>query len=705
MTKLIFLPKKDLRSTDNRMKQNWQIADEADEQSLKLYESFGINKTIGAILFARGLRDKEAVSSYLFPELNNLHSPFLMKGVSEAVSRIRKAFSNEEKISIFADSDLDGITSLTILYDLFTKCGSTPFIRYPRDKEGYGLTCDIIDEFINAGTNLLITVDSGIRDIEEIAYAKKNGIEVIITDHHEPDSIFPDAIIVNPKMPDCSYPFRELAGVGVAFKLAQAVLFSYTKSYNQRFVLLNYYNSKFVFQFILNGINSEATEITSDSLNEFLNSTIKDNDYIILADNIPEQIYTIFKKINPGIKVNTLLSISKTITGTNFENHNLMMKELLNIYKINSSLHSIEDLTSRIFLELQMRSSKKRIERLQIYIALAAVGTIADIMPLFGENRNIIKYGLEVIKNGNGHGGIQALIGNSEATAKTIGWDVAPLLNAPGRLGETALTVDFFLNDDSEKIYEIIKEIEKLNRERRKMVTSVTDRIKLEISADPDINNRNLYFYMGKDIKSGLAGLIASRIADELKKPVIIAVEEPDSEMVKGSGRSYNEFNFFKYVEPFSNLFEKIGGHAQAFGFTAKKNLMYKIIDVINDSINDEFQKEPNLKIDTLIDINEINLSLIDKITLFEPFGKCNEEPVFVIKNIILENFSKFGNSENHGRYLLKNEIYAIGWNMAEKMELYMSKNAPVDIVCNLEKNTFMNRTTPRLKIIDIDLS
>ena len=215
------------------MKNNWLTNDSPDELTLELFERYGINKIIGSILYSRGIKEKDELLSFLYPELNNLHSPFLMRGMSDAVFRIREALDKKERIAVFADSDLDGITSLTILYDLLLKCGSIPMIRYPKNKEGYGLTCDIIDEFASSDISLLITVDSGIRDIQEIKYAASRGIETIITDHHEPDTNYPEAVIINPKMPDCNYPYKDLAGVGVALKLAHALLFSYTAAYEK----------------------------------------------------------------------------------------------------------------------------------------------------------------------------------------------------------------------------------------------------------------------------------------------------------------------------------------------------------------------------------------------------------------------------------------------------------------------------------------
>lgn len=687
------------------MKNNWLTNDSPDDLTLELFERYGINKIIGSILYSRGIKEKNELLSFLYPELNNLHSPFLMRGMSDAVFRIREALDKKERIAVFADSDLDGITSLTILYDLLLKCGSIPMIRYPRNKEGYGLTCDIIDEFASSDISLLITVDSGIRDIQEIKYAASRGIETIITDHHEPDTNYPEAVIINPKMPDCNYPYKDLAGVGVALKLAHALLFSYTAAYEKKFILINTREDQIIFHSIINGIITETVQKDNNNFSSFILSNLSDGSHIVCTESAQKKINEIILNNNPNVRINTILTLSNTITGMNHKTQREMFNDLFKKYKIQSSLYDEEQLFIKLFLELQMRSSRKLLERMQIYIALAAVGTIADIMPLNGENRNIIKHGLEVLKNKKGHTGIQTLLNTPEPTAKNITWNIAPLLNTPGRFGETSLTVDFFLNTDEEKTSLIINEIEKLNKERKKIVTSITEQIKAEIESGLNLFNDKLYYYFGNEIMSGLAGLIASRIADELKKPVIIAVEESDADMVKGSGRSYNDFNFFRFVEPLSSMFERIGGHAQAFGFTARKERMPEIINAINSAIDDKYEHSESLKIDAIIDINEINSSLIDKLSLLEPFGKNNEEPVFAAKNITIESFSQFGSNGNHGKYILKNGLHVIGWNMTDKMQDYMENDVPVDIIFNLENNIYLNRKFPRLKLIDIDFS
>ncbi len=688
------------------MKDNWILPDAASEESLRLYESCGIDRISGSILYSRGLRNRDEVMEFIYPELNNLHSPYLMRGIPEAVNRIREAIAGNEKIAIFADSDLDGITSLTIIHDLLTKCGVTPLIRYPKNKEGYGLTCDIITEFISGGVQLLITVDSGIRDLEEISYASANGIDTIITDHHEPDKVYPKAIIVNPKMPECNYPFKDLAGVGVAFKLAQAVIFSFTSSYNKRFILINADNNSIIFHYIINGITVLTESANKTLLNDYIENKLTPADHYICTDSSIKIITAALDETKLRLKGNTLAGLACMLTGISFKDQQEMLEVLLDRFNIQSLQLTQDEILIKVFLELQMRSSKKFIDTMMGYITLATVGTIADIMPLHGENRSIIKYGLEVFKNGKGHCGIQGLIRNSaQPTAKDITWDIAPLLNAPGRLGETGLTVDFFLNKDISKILEITREIEKINRERKKLVSTITEQIRQSIEAGENPDNMKLFFYMSNEIISGLAGLIASRVADDLKKPVIIAVIEPDSDTVKGSGRSYNDFNFFRFVEPFSDMFERIGGHAQAFGFTAKKENILNIIKVINDSIDVDVFQNNSIMIDALIDVSDISASVIDKISLLEPFGKSNEEPLFAANFLKIDSFLRFGKNGMHGKYILKNGLHVIGWNMSETMEHYFNENAPVDMIFNLENNIFMNRKYPRLRLIDIVLS
>jgi single-stranded-DNA-specific exonuclease len=331
------------------------------------------------------------------------------------------------------------------------------------------------------------------------------------------------------------------------------------------------------------------------------------------------------------------------------------------------------------------------------------VGTIADIMPLDGENRLLVKLGLSAINERSGHKGILFLTGKSKSTSKSISWDIAPLLNAPGRMGETGLTVDFFLEDDDVKLSETVNSIRDINDERKRIVAEIIEKIKNSGSAD--IINENLFFYMDNQIIDGLAGLIANRIADDFKKPVIIATGTGENGLVKGSGRSYGGFDFFKHTSGAAHLFERVGGHAQAFGFTAKENNVIEIIDIINNSLKEAYITENSVSIDLQLEIDDVNTAFINILHLLEPFGKCNEEPLFLIKDLSLDGFSSFGNQGTHGKYILAGNIQAIGWNMFEKMNQFYSQKKNIDLLFKLENNEYMGKTYPRIIIVDIDYS
>ncbi len=686
------------------MKPEW-ILPVLNKQEIKsISNNTGIDENIIAILYSRGITEENEIIKFLYPELNHLHSPFLLHGVYEAVKRLRKALESSEKIAIFGDSDLDGITSLTIIYNLLNKYGCTPIIRYPKAKESYGITCDIIDEFINAEVTLVITVDSGIRDVEEVNYGKKNGIEFIITDHHEPDTIIPDAIIVNPKQHGCKYPFKELAGVGVAFKFVQAFLYSYTSGFDVNFVLVNNNSNAYTLMRIKNGVAGDELNSGKDDFVKIFTTELKATDYIVLLNKESLTLASIIKSMHPGITVTDIKRIASMLNNTDYENHDTMINNLTSDFKVNKKYSRSEfNLYSKLFIELQWRSSKKILSILQEFVVLVTIGTIADIMPLFGENRQLIKYGLSMINNREGHNGILSLTGKSETTSKSISWDIAPLLNAPGRMGETDLTVNFFLEQDNTKIADIVTSIQKINRDRKKLVLDIIEKIKNDDSTTTI--NDNIFFYMHEEIIDVLAGIIANRIADDLKKPVIIATGSDKNGIIKGSARSSGNFDFFQYTAPVSHLFERVGGHAQAFGFTAENCNIKQIVESINSSISNSFIPDKSMPIDAIIEINDINSEFIKKMSFLEPYGKCNNEPVFAAVNVTIESFSAFGNKGNHGKFVINRTLQAIGWNMFDKMNSFYKSKKSVDIIFKLENNEYLGKTNPRIVLVDIDFS
>ena len=686
------------------MKPEWILPDYDRHEAELISKKTGIDINIISILFARGIKNEHEINRFLFQELNILHSPFLLHGIFDAIARLKTALKNNENIAIFGDSDLDGITSLTIIYDLLVKFGNTPLIRYPKGRESYGLTREIVDEFINNKVDLVITVDSGIRDIHEINYAKENNIDFIITDHHEPDENLPEAIIVNPKKNECKYPFKELAGVGVVFKFAQAFLYSYTASFNLNFVLI--YENKITYDIIniKNGIIGDDYKIKKNTIIEFITNAINKDDYIVLLNGEYSVLISLIRSIYPDINISDIKKIASIYCNLDFENNSVMIDKLTKDFCINMADTPEEYvLYIKLFLELQWRGLKQVFSILQEYSVLFAIGTIADIMPLTGENRDIVKYGISVIKKGEGHKGIQSLIDKSKISSKEISWTVAPLLNAPGRMGETDLTVKFFLENDGTKVKPIIYEIQKINNDRRKIVTAIVEKLKNSNSGMK--LNDNIFFYMDDEIIDGLAGLIANRLADDMKKPVIIATGADKGGLIKGSARSYGNFDFLAHTLTIAHLFERLGGHAQAFGFTAIHDNIEEIINAINRSVANSFIPDKTIHVDSILGVDDINISLIKNLSLLEPFGKMNEEPVFVLKQIQIVEFNSFGIANNHGKFIINNSLQVIGWNMFDKMDNYYRAKKNVDLIFNLTLNEYLGKIFPRLILIDIDFS
>ncbi len=686
------------------MKPEWILPVPDLQKITSISDSTGIDKNIISILQSRGMFQEEEILNYIFPELNSLHSPFLLHGIYEGIKRLKTAILTSEKIAVFGDSDLDGITSLTIINNVLSKAGCVPLIRYPKAKESYGLTCSIIDEFIKEQITLVITVDSGIRDTEEIKYGRENGIDFIVTDHHEPDTILPDAIIINPKQHECLYPFKELAGVGVAFKFVQAFLYSYTSGFNLNFLLIYKEEVSFSLAFVKNGIIKKELSADKDNIVELLTTLISPSDYIVLLNSESLSLASIIKSMHNGIVITDFKKIAESISDKNFENNKTMLDILSTEFRINvGNCKGEYNLYLKLFIELQLRSSSKITAVLQEYIVLVTIGTIADIMPLYGENRQLVKYGLSTINSGRGHKGILSLTGKTNVTSKFISWNIAPLLNAPGRMGKSGMTVDFFLEQNSDRIAEIVVSIQKINDDRKKMVNDIIEKIRDDNTKA--IINDNIFFYMHEEILDGLAGLIANRIADDLKKPVIIATGSDINGIVKGSARSSGNFDFFKYTAGASPLFERIGGHAQAFGFTAEVGKIKEIATAINNAISDNFIPEKTIHVDSVIEVDDICTNFIKNLFILEPFGKCNEEPVFAIKNVKIESFNTFGNSGVHGKYQIRGNIQAIGWNMFEKMSKFYNSKKNVDLIFKLENNDYLGKLYPRMSLIDIDFS
>ena len=658
---------------------------------------FGLSGIVMGLLHARGYDTPASIDSFLNARLADIPSPFIMSGMYQAVSRIRKAIESSERIGIFADSDLDGITSLAIVHNLLKRMNMDPFLRYLKDDENYGITRDIIDEFKKNGVNLIITVDSGTRDVSEIAYARSLGIDVVVTDHHEQDTELPDAVIVNPKMSGASYPFKNLAGVGVAFKLCHALLLSYLPSFNRMFLIISNDGGGYSVSWIRNCIIERIEQSVPLEAVEQAISTIESDDIVMAYGEIEAHLKAIYK----DKKIYNYIGFVREI----IKNKNADISAICAVFSLNRRVYAREiDVLNKIFLETQLAGSEKIKQFIDSVIGLVSIGSIADVIPLTGENRILVKNGIDTL-NRIKHKTLSMLANGDTITSRTIAWGIAPILNTPGRLGKTDLAVKFFIETDDRALNDVIAEIKTLNEKRRGLISQFCARIMSDINNGTLKSDGRLIYIKTDEITDGYAGLIANRIADTTGKPVIVAVLPGKNGIIKGSGRSRGGVKFFSCAGKFSERFERIGGHENAFGFTIKADDIDEIIDSIERSLGEYSAPSDEMMIDCELDINSITIDFINELRVLEPCGNGNSEPVFITKNLMFSSFSQFGN--NHGKYMISDgrSLTAIGWGRGALMKDLFKTGRLLDIVYRLENNFFNGEVMPRMILIDIRLS
>lgn len=646
--------------------------------------TLSVNRIIVELLYSRGYKDILEIENFLHPGLSLLPSPYLLKDMHTAVNRLRKAVDSKEQIGIFTDSDLDGITSLACLSTFFEKLEIYPFYRYYKDDESYGITTEIIDEFIKQGVSLLITADSGVRDVEALNYAVSRSIDVIVTDHHEQDTELPDAIIVNPKQDDCEYPFSRLAGVGVVFKFIHAILMSYNRNFNSNIIIVPGKDNPNRYAVLCNDIIMKRSSF--ENLSEFHEQIREfDSGIIIAGREFAEEVS--LPEAFSFISYDSLLK-TEGVDDLRKPDHRLYGDELS---------YSID-----LFREINFASSKKTRSLLEEILPFVAIGTIADIMPLTGENRVLVKNGLSLLDR-NSHPGLASLIYGRPANSKMIGWELAPLLNTPGRFGRTSLSVDFFLNKNRESVDEVIAEMQAMNEERRGMVTSLFAEIKEAVDGDKESVYKNILLVDSAGVPDGVAGLIANRLVDYSGKPAVV-LSDPDNEsLVKGSGRSYSGLDFFSHVRQFSENFIRIGGHPQAFGFTMESSKIEETFTSLDRMLNGIAAPEKKMSPELEVSPEELGRFSVEMLELLEPFGNGNEQPVFCSPSVNITGFSAFGAEKKHGRFQLSDaDFRAIGWNMAEKMEHLFSISNVLDLIYTLEVNFFRNEKSLQMIIQEI---
>lgn len=556
-----------------------------DKNSFKTL-SQSLSPVVATLLLNRGISDSDMAKTYFSKPLNSIFPPFLLGGVEKASERIVEAIKNNEKIVVYGDYDVDGITSTVLLYRFLTSQNANVSYYIPtRADEGYGINILALNKIAKSGTKLLVTVDCGITAAGEVEFARLQGMEVIITDHHNCQDKIPKAYaVINPKLPGSEYPFSGLAGVGVAFKLALGVA-------------------------IKLGLN-----------------------------------------------------------------------------------------TGKVFSE---------------FCELAAIGSVADLVPLESENRVIVDRGLKKISQGSSYPGVQALLeicgaDKSNVTSDSIAFSIAPRLNAAGRLNSATVSVELLLTNDMEDAMRLAKLLDEENTERRKTEQDIFNEALEIIEADPDFDKKKVIVLHKENWHQGVIGIVASRICERFFKPTILI--STSNGQGKGSGRSIPAFNLFLALEDASELLTSFGGHSVAAGLNIKTEDIEAFSEHINKYAKNRLTDEDfiqSIKIDCELPPTSVTLNNIKFLSGFEPFGLGNETPIFSMCNVTLSSFSTIGVEKKHIRLTVAKDgmqFNCIGFNMSG-FAAYLKPGELLDIAFGMCINNYQNKELIQLRLKDLKKS
>ncbi len=539
-----------------------------------LANTSGFPPLIAQLLYNRGFTEPSQLELFVTGDKRLSGDPFLLPDMHQAVARIYQALLSGENIAIYGDFDVDGITATAVLVQGLSRLSSktTPYIPH-RLTEGRGLNIAALENLYRQGISLVITVDCGITAISEVKKAKSMGLDIIITDHHTPLHEIPPAIaIVDPKLPGSNYPFLELAGVGVAFKLLQAL----------------------------------------------------------------------FQSIGREQPLNELMD-------------------------------------------------------------LAALGTVADMMPLLGENRYLVKEGLKLI-NTSPRLGVEKMITQAglnigSLDSESISWVIAPRLNAAGRLAHAMTGYTLLMTDSPQEAQELVMYLEQKNAERQKLTTNALANAKEQILTQGILP---LLVASDKDYPLGIAGLVAGRLSQEFYRPTIVV--RIGNQMSSGSCRSIPEFDIILALNQCSSLLTQFGGHPQAAGFTLPTENLPQLQQTLLQLATTQLagvDLRPRLNIDAEFILPDLGGDIFQIIQQLAPFGKGNPIPTFLSRQVEVIDCYPMGSDEEHLRLKLKqgNTVWdGVGFKLGD----YLAEvSSPLDIVYNLEIDRWGGEERLRLNILD----
>jgi len=536
-----------------------------------LSRDLGLGVPAASVLYGRGFRDAPSARRFLCPSLDDLHDPFAMRGMDCALERLKRAIHDREKILVYGDYDVDGATSVVILKRSIELAGGVADFHVPdRLKDGYGMRPEIVETAAARGVSLIISVDTGIRAAEVVRRARELAIDVIITDHHLPEAELPPALaVLNPNRRDCEYPEKNLCGVGVAFKLVQAL--------------------------------------------------------VATLDWSPD----------------------------------------------------------------------KRRRILESFLKLVAIGTVADVVPLTGENRIIVKHGLSGLRDVRSPG-LRALLdvagftGGNIPSATQVAFRIAPRMNAAGRMATANDVIEMLLTSDVARARVLAEQLHVLNAERQKTEAEIIDTILDECVRTPVDDSQAALVFCAPDWHRGI---VASRLVERFCRPVFVLSEDQESSLAQGSGRSIARFHLLEALESMPELFVKFGGHSHAAGLTLHAIDVGAFRRRLGQYAGARLTPEdfvPETEIDAVLALSEVNERTLIEISALAPFGCGNPAPLFAALDVEVAGPPVVW-KEKHLRVPLRQNgrmLWLKAWHFAERVS-ELTPSSRVDAALSLEEDSY----------------
>lgn len=553
----------------------WNTLKPDETQASGLAGQLGIGPILASLLVNRGYGDPLSASAFLHPEEEVLHDPFALHGMDKAVERIRSALHNQERILVYGDYDADGVSSTALMIRLMDRLRANYEWYIPhRSKEGYGLHDHVLKAAAERNVKLVVTVDTGISAVGQIKYAADLGIDVVVTDHHEAPAILPEAYtLVNPKLPFCTYPFKGLAGVGVAYKLACALL-----------------------------------------------------------DDVPEE-----------------------------------------------------------------------------WLQLVAIGTVADLMPLSGENRCLVAAGLKSMAD-NPLTGVRSLLqiaGSKAVNSTTIGFSLAPRINASGRLAHAETALELLITQDPDIGEQSAERLDLLNRERQQTVDEMVKEAEQLLEEKMENGSVPPVIVLAKEgWNVGVVGIVASKILDKYYRPVIILGINNETGLCKGSARSIPGFDIYEALTSCADCLDHFGGHPSAAGMslssTQLEGFEQRLISIAGELLTEE-QFVPAITADLESSLEQLTLDTIEQLSRLEPFGMDNGCPRFLIRDAVVTGCRQMGKDNRHLKITLKQNgaiADAVAFGKGPLASL-ISVGAKLDIIAEANINEWNGTRRVQLMLLD----